>query len=223
MTKRNIIITSLILVAVLAVAYFYYTNFYSKPIVEYKTYAAEDFSLALDKMNEETLQISLDDLNKQYQKLTEDDHIYIRWNNIGILKKRLKDYDGAIEAWENAISTNPDQYLAFGNLADLYLFDLGEYEKAEEYYLKVLKLNQNNYTYYHGIASLYRYNLTDRADRVEYWILEGAKNNPSEAESYYLYLANYFAQEGKNITKARFYSQKTLELDPGLESQLPDF
>jgi len=154
--------------------------------------------------------------------LAQDDHIYIRWNNIGILKKRLKDYDGAVEAWQNAIASNPDQYLAFGNLADLYLFDLGEYDKAEEYYLKVLSMDKHNYNNYFGVAALYRYNLTDRKDQVEYWMLEGAKNNPDQAEAYYLYLANYFYQDGGSLAKARTYSQKTLELDPNLKSQLPN-
>ncbi len=222
MNKKNIIIVFLVLIAALLAGYFYFTIFYSKPNRTDKIYTGEDFPRALETMSQETLDKSLIDLNKQYQKLKEDDHIYIRWINIGLLKKRLNDYAGAEQAWLDAISYNPDQSLAFGNLADLYLFDLGQNQKAEEYYLKVLEMDPNNYNYYYGIASLYRYNLTDKKDQVEYWMLEGAENNPDQAEAYYMYLANYFYQDGNNLSKVRLYSQKTLELNPNLKGQLPN-
>jgi len=223
MNKKNIIIIFLVLVAALLAGYFYFTIFYSKPNQTGKIYTQEDFPGALETMSQEILDKSLIDLNKQYQKLKEGDHIYIRWINIGILRKRLNDYPGAEQAWLNAISYSPDQYLAYGNLADLYLFDLGQDQKAEEYYLKVLEMDPNNYNYYHGIASLYRYNLTDKKDQVEAWMLKGAENNPAEAGSYYLYLANYFYEKGLDLAKAKFYSRKTLELNPELKSQLPNF
>ncbi|MBU1137051.1 hypothetical protein KKD72_01640 [Patescibacteria group bacterium] len=223
MNKKNIIIVFLVLIAALLAGYFYFTIFYSKSNQTDKIYTQNDFPDALKTMSQEILDKSLIDLNKQYQKLKEGDHVYIRWINVGILKKRLNDYIGAEQAWLDAIDYNSDQYLAYGNLADLYLFDLGQYQKAEEYYLKVLSMDKNNYNYYHGIASLYRYNLTDKKDQVEAWMLKGAENNPAEAESYYLYLANYFYEKGLNLTKAKLYSQKTLKLNPELKDQLPNF
>jgi len=222
MKKKNIIIVFSVLIAALLAGYFYFTAFYSEPNQADKIYTKDDFPIALEKMTEEVLEISLIDLNKQYEKLAQDNYVYIRWVNIGILKKRLMDYSGAEQAWLNAISYNPDQYLAYGNLADLYLFDLGEYQKAEERYLKVLEMDPSNYNYYHGIASLYRYNLTDKKEQVEAWMLKGAENNPAEAGSYYLYLANYFYEKGLDLTKAKFYSRKTLELNLDLKDQLPD-
>lgn len=226
MSKKYYFFIILIIIAAGIAAYFYFAKFYS-PQDQIKVYTAEDFPNALERMSEDILEKTLADLNNQYQKKEEGDHIYIRWINIGILKKRLGDYVGTEEAWQNAISYNPDQALAFGNLADLYLFDLGENEKAEEYYKKVLTMNPNHFNYYHGLAALYRYNTTEKAGLIEDLMLDGAKINPGEAESYYMYLANYFNDTktnngGEDKEKAKLYTQKTLAINPDLKDQLPD-
>lgn len=221
MSKKKSFIIIVIIVAI-AVAGFYLLR---GGETEIKVYTAEDFPQALDIMTEEVLEMSLIDLNKQYEKLADenDEHTYIRWINIGILKKRMNDYEGAEEAWQKAISYNPDQALAYGNLADMYLFDLGEYEKAEEYYQKVLSMKTDNYAYYFGLTALYRYNMTEKAYLIEGIMLDAVKKNPGEAENYYMYLSDYFYREGNDWTKSKQYKQKTLELNPGLESQLPTY
>jgi len=229
MFKKQYIIIALIIILAGATAYFYLDKFYfnSEDPEEQKIYTVADFPNALETMTQDILEKSLEELNLQYQKIKEDDHVYIRWINIGILKKRLNDFKETEEAWQTAISYNPDQSLAFGNLADLYLFNLQEYEKAEEYYLKVLNMRTDNYTYYIGLVSLYRYNMTEKANLIEKILLEGAEKNPAEAENYYMYLANYFNHGpdnhgGDDKEKARYYTQKTLEINPELKDQLPD-
>jgi len=180
-------------------------------------------------MTQDVLRISLDELNRQYERLRDpnDKYIYLRYINIGLIKKRLSDYQGAEKAWLGAIEYNPEQSLAFGNLADLYLYQLKDYPKAEEYYRKVLTMNPNHFEYYLGLISLYRYNLTEKKDMVESLMNDGAAINTAEAENYYLYLANYFAEGpenygGNDLTKAKYYTQKTLELNSDLKDQLPD-
>lgn len=227
MTKKHkYILIAIIILLAAGAFYLYWTKLYL-PGQEKKVYTAADFPQALERMDEKILQISLDDLNKQYQKLEEGDHIYIRWINIGILKKRFGDYANAEKAWQNAISYNPDQSLAFGNLADLYLFDLREYEKAEEYYRKVLTMKSYNFNYYIGLATLYRYEMTEKTHLIEDLMLDGAKLNRADAGDYYLYLAVYFSQGpenqgGNNQQKAKHYSEKTLEANPDLKDQLPE-
>ena len=228
MKRKNIIYIALVIAVAGLTAYFYLADFY-KPYGSDldKIYTAVDFPNALETMTEDILEKSLEDLNNQYQKIQEGDHVYVRWINIGILKKRFMDHSSAEEAWQTAISYNPDQSLAFGNLADLYLFNLGEYEKAEKYYLKVLDMRPDNYTYYIGLVSLYRYNMTEKANLIEGLMIKGAEINPSEAENYYMYLANYFNygpdnSGGNNKEKARYYIQKTLGINPELKDQLLD-
>jgi len=227
MNKKSIIYIVLVIVIAGTVGYFYLSNYFDSEEDEInKIYIAADFPSALGKveqgrMSQEILNLSLEDLNKQYRKLQEGDHIYIRWVNVGILKKRFDDYQGAEKAWLRATDYAPEQTLAMGNLADMYLFDMGQYEKAEEYYQKVLSMNTSNYNYYVGLASLYRFNMTEKAHLIEGIMTEAAEKNPAEAGAYYLYLAGYFAREGNDIDKAKYYSDKTLELNPELEDQLP--
>ncbi|MFC1700730.1 tetratricopeptide repeat protein [Patescibacteria group bacterium] len=226
MKKRHFFVIAIIVILTVAVAYFYLNNYYFiNQRSEYKVYTAEDFPNSLSLMGQDVLEASLTDLNKQYEKLNDvtDKYTYIRWINIGIIKKRFNDYAGTEEAWKKAIEYNPDQGLAYGNLADMYLFDLGEYEKAEEYYKKVLSMRTDNFNYYYGLAALYRYNMTEKADEIEGLMISGAENTPSEAENYYMYLADYFYREGKDVEKSKYYSQKTLELNSSLKDQLPDY
>ena len=228
MFKKQYIWIALIIILAGATAYFYLSNFYyNQEPEEQKIYTTADFPNALETMTEDILKDTLEELNLQYVKIQEDSYVYIRWINIGILKKRLSDYSGTEEAWQNAISYNPDLALAFGNLADFYLFDLGQYEKAEEYYLKVLNMEPSNYAYYIGLVSLYRYNMTEKANLIEDIMLKGAEANPAEAENYYMYLSNYFYygpdnNGGDDKEKARYYTKKTLEINSDLKDQLPD-
>lgn len=228
MSKKYIFIAIIIILAG-ATAYFYLDKFYFNQIepIEEKIYTAADFPNALEVMTEDILEETVKQLNDEYDKLRQEDHTYIRWINIGLLKKRLNDMKGTEEAWQSAAYYNPDQYLAFGNLADLYLFNLQEYEKAEEYYLKAINMKPDYNGYYVGLVSLYRYNMTEKANLIEEIMLEGAENAPGESELYYMYLANYFNEGlnnhgGNNIEKAKFYTEKTLEINPELEDQLPD-
>lgn len=228
MNKRNIIYIILVIIIASLVASFYLFDFYqsNKDDLD-KIYTAEDFPNALKTNNEEILQLSLEDLNNQYQDLRDGEYIYLSWINVGILKKRLKDDFGAEKAWLNAADYNPDRSLAYGNLADLYLFSMGEYEKAEEYYLKVLEMNPRHQGYYIGLVSLYRYNMIEKADLIEGIMVNGANINPAEAENCYMYLANYFAEGadnkgGDNKEKAKYYTQETLKINPDLKDQLPD-
>ena len=212
------------MVAAVAVSYFY-----SDTGEEEKTlYTAGDFPNALQMMNEEILQASLEDLNKQYRRLEEgDEHIFIRWNNIGILKKRLGDYVGTEQAWLKAAEHNPNQILVIGNLADLYAFDLKDSQKAEEYYKRALSSDSYNYNYYIGLATLYRYKMTEKSNLIESLMLSGIDKFPSEAENHYMYLANYFFygaddNGGDDLQKAKHYTQETLKLNSELKEDLPD-
>lgn len=225
MNKKRFLIIVLVVALAGAVAYGYlnYARRVDQTRNKQHIYTAQDFPQALNKMSEDVMDKSLKDLNLQYEKLAEGDYTYIRWINIGILKKRLDDYTGAEEAWQKAISYDPDQSLAFGNLADLYLYNLQQYDKAEEYYNKVLSMRTDNFGYYVGLAALYRYNLTEKENLIEGLMLQGAEKSPAEAENYYMYLADYYYHEGKDLTKSKQYTQKALKLNPNLKSQLPDY
>ncbi len=152
-------------------------------------------------------------LNKVYVLLREHEKKYPYWIEIGLIKKTLGDYTGAISAWRNAVSLSKRPVLAYGNLADLYFHYLRNYEKAEEYYQKALELNPRNFTYREGLADLYRYDLKEKSHLVEEIMLEGAKQDPANKIFYYAYLVEFFT-ENKNAKKAQEYKDKIYKIDP---------
>ena len=69
--------------------------------------------------------------------------------------------------------------------------------------------------------------MNEKYNLIEGIIINGAKINPSEAENYYMYLANYFFEGvdnkgGNDKEKARYYTQETLKINSELKDQLPD-
>ena len=222
-SKKLIYITLVILLAAIATAAYFYLQPRSVPGEEYKVYTAEDFPQALSKLSAERIAESVAELNEEYRFLKEEDRIYIRWINIGIIKDRLKDHLGAAEAWQNAISYNPDISMAYGNLAQLYFYDLQDYEKAEELYKEAIDASPTNYNYYVSLATLYRYKLTEKRDLIESLMLQGVIKSPEENDAdFYAYLADYFGKEGSDLEKAEEYIQKALAIKPDYKDQLPD-
>ncbi len=175
-------------------------------------YSEEDFPALANEPEERARLVKR--LNEVYE--AKDEHPkkpYPYWIEIGLLKKALKDYKGAEDAWRNAVMVVKRPTIAYGNLADLYFYFLKDYDKAEEYYLKALELTPGNITYRKGLADLYRYKITDKKDQVEKIILEGAKKDYNNRIEYYVYLVDFFRSEN-NRKKAEEYRQKVREIDP---------
>jgi len=217
--KKTIYLIIVILLAVCAaLLYFYWPD--QQTDID-KIYTAEDFPNALQMMDQEIFQIQLEGLSTEYSLLKQGEKPYDRWINIGLLKKRMGDIDGAKEAWLEAISKDPNQHHSYGNLANLYFYDYKEYEKAEEYFLKALDINKGK-GYYMGLADLYRYKLIEKRNQVEDLIIEAADMAPDRISraDYYVYLAKFFEKEENDMVKAKSYAQKAVESNPEVESQV---
>jgi len=155
-------------------------------------------------------------LNEAYVRLKEGDKPYLRWIDIGLYKKVLGDYRGAENAWRNSVSLAANPGLAYGNLANLYFYNLKEFDKAEEYYLKAIEITPSAYTYREGLADLYRYELEDKRGLVEEIMIEGSKQDSANAIIYYAYLVDFFAAI-KDNNKASEYVGKVKKIDPNWE------
>ncbi len=69
--------------------------------------------------------------------------------NLGIYREKIKDYDGAAEAWEYASAIRPFDPVPLINLGDLYGYYVHDNQKAEEYFLKAIEAKPNEaYSYY---------------------------------------------------------------------------
>ena len=83
------------------------------------------------------------------------------WLQLGILRKQIGDYEGAIEAWDFAGVLRPNNATSFLNLADLYAFYIKDRKNAEESFLGAVSAEpQNGYTYFQT-AGFYRDILQD--------------------------------------------------------------
>ncbi len=71
------------------------------------------------------------------------------WINLGIYREKIKDYEGAAEAWEYASAIRPFDPVPLINLGDLYGYYVHDNKKAEEYFLKAIGVKPNEaYSYY---------------------------------------------------------------------------
>lgn len=81
----------------------------------------------------------------QYQaaiKINSNDPIL--YNNLGNAARDLSKYDEAIGAYQKAISLNPKAINSYVNLANLYIFTLGQVDLGIEVYTNALTANPEN-------------------------------------------------------------------------------
>lgn len=78
-----------------------------------------------------------------------------QWLYVGVVYKDAGQYDAAVAAWSYAAKAGPDpiDYIAYGNLGDLYLNFLHDYAKAAAAYKEALKLKPQNTDYQAGLKA----------------------------------------------------------------------
>lgn len=71
------------------------------------------------------------------------------WINLGIYREKIKDYEGAAEAWKYASAIRPFDPVPLINLGDLYGYYVHDNKKAELYFLKAIEVQPKEaYAYY---------------------------------------------------------------------------
>lgn len=159
-----------------------------------------------DAQKQETIKL-IDEIKKE---LTTNYNVDTPWLMLGNYRKLLKDYDGAIEAWNFLIKIRPKGYLAFHNLGSLYGFELHNYQKSEENFLKSIQNSPNNIDAYSQLVTIYESAKT--SDKIEGLLLSGITSNPNDA-SLKIMLGQYYAKAG-NKTKAIQYLKEALKISP---------
>lgn len=105
------------------------------------------------------------------------------WLQLGVNRKIGGDYAGAIEAWDYvaAVAPNDVRAVAYGDLADLYMYFLKEYTKAEANYKQAIALAPNVIEYYRAMFYLYRDIFKDTA-KAQAILTQGLKSNPNNSD-----------------------------------------
>ncbi len=94
------------------------------------------------------------------------------WLQLGILRKMIGDYEGAVEAWNFAGVIRPKSTIPFANLADLYAYYIRDNKKAEESFLKAISADPQNGFPYYQTAHFYEDILKDK-EKAKNILLQG--------------------------------------------------
>lgn len=101
------------------------------------------------------------------------------WANLGLERKSIEDYTGAIEAYEYALKMMPNNAVVAENLGVLYGDYLRNYPKAEEYYRLAIAIDTAAPHRYLRLFDLYRYALKD-TEKAKAILEEGLRTIPGE-------------------------------------------
>jgi len=150
----------------------------------------------------------LEDLKKMYEQDKEDTNF---WLGLGNLRNFVRDYRGAIAAYQKCLEINPLNIVANINIADIYEKKLEDFSQAEEYYKRAIDNQFNNPDLYNRLGRLY-YLKMERPAEAEKTFLEGLQ----KADNYpdlLVALINFYKQQNRTEDEIK-YIKILLELYP---------
>jgi hypothetical protein len=106
------------------------------------------------------------------------------WLQLGVDRKIGGDYAGAIQAWQYVAETAPASinYVAYGDLGDLYMnFDVN-YPKAEAAYDAAIAINPQVIDYYRDLYTLYTSFYKTSTGAAANILAQGLKANPNNPD-----------------------------------------
>lgn len=132
------------------------------------------------------------------------------WILLGIYRKQIGDYEGALLAWEFAIKVRPDDAIPKNNIGMLYYLYLKDYPKAEEILLATTKTNPAYTATFQNLFELYQNAYKKGTGADEQILLTGIKANPESVELMML-LASHYVDGGRKAEAKKYY-EKVLTL-----------
>lgn len=150
----------------------------------------------------------LGDLKEMYEKDKEDTNF---WIGLGNLRNFVRDYQGAISAYQKCLEINPLNIVANVNIADVYEKKLNDFPKAEEYYQKAIDNYFNSPDLYNRLARLY-YLKMERPNAAEETFLLGLEKTNNYPDLL-VGLINFYKQQNRTEDEIK-YIKILLELYP---------
>ena len=95
-------------------------------------------------------------------KLKKDPSDFSAWLNLAIYQKMAGDYEGAVLSWQYASKIAPTDYIALGNLGNLYAYFLKDNVKSEMYYKEAISRAPMQAYLYEQLGEVYRDILKDK-------------------------------------------------------------
>lgn len=96
-------------------------------------------------------------INELVSSLKSDCNSFATWIDLGQYYGSIGDYGATKFAWETASKIEPDSFLPYHNLGNLYGFFIKDLKTSEEYYMKAIAKNFDSLNSYSDLADLYLY------------------------------------------------------------------
>ncbi len=112
------------------------------------------------------------------------------WLSLGILRNQINDFVGAKEVWEYLIAVFPKNPIAYGNLANLYVFDLKDPVKAEATFKKAIEVGPDQIQVYGNFSEFYRFVLKND-EKAKAVLKIGIEKNPMNSGNLQKMLESY--------------------------------
>jgi tetratricopeptide (TPR) repeat protein len=125
----------------------------------------------------------LNDAIKEYQEaLAKDDRLEQAYSNLGIIFTAQKSYLKATEAFDKALSLQPNRVTSLNGLASV-LYARGQVEQAIEKWKKAIEINPRFASAYFNMANAFEADKKPMEARENYW--RSIQLAPDMAEAYY--------------------------------------
>ena len=125
-----------------------------------------------------TIQRSSEKIKELISSLKSDPANMENWLVLGVYRKILGDYAGAIDVWNYVGVISPTNSTSFNNLGELYAYQLKDNAKAEENYQKAIVNDPSAIYIYRNFFDFYRYFAKDMA-KARAILEQGIAANPS--------------------------------------------
>ena len=110
--------------------------------------------------------------------LNENPESFDNWLELGLYRKMAEDYIGTEEVWQYAAYLEPDRFVVWGNLADLYSLYLKDNINAEKHYLLALRKGpQQDYLYFKTVN--FYIDFLNNEDKALEIAKKGVENKPN--------------------------------------------
>jgi tetratricopeptide (TPR) repeat protein len=153
----------------------------------------------------------LQQYNDAKAKLKTNPEDFGAYFDIGFVKNEFKDYEGAVEAYQNSVKYNSNSIIAYNNMADCYT-KLGKYPEAEESYMNSLRVAANYTPTFYSLVDLYQNYYTEKKMMIEPVLQDGLKVTPDD-QNLLSMLAGYYRDTKQNEKAIGIY-EKILQLRP---------
>ena len=134
--------------------------------------------IAASSTDSVTIQTSSEKIKELVSSLKNDPANVDNWLILGVYRKILGDYDGAISVWNYVGVLSPTNYVSFNNLGELYAYQLKDNAKAEENYKKAIENGPSAIYIYRNFFDFYRYFAKDMA-KARAILEKGIAANPA--------------------------------------------